>query len=155
MNTIVPILYLKGTFGSKLASKLHWPGRKHSTHYSGLLSNTEWVQNWLERTKCINRALRTNMGCAYSGKTALVKLDPWGFLMLFSICLLAWIWTALSAQHMTKARVEGSHWVSLNFEQPLGPRGVCLFDTRAWLCAHSPMCVCIRVIVWSLQSLIP
>ena len=71
-----PILYLKGTFGFKSGTKSHRPSRKHSAHYVGLLSNTEWVQNWLGRTKCINRALRTNMGCAYSVKMALVKLDP-------------------------------------------------------------------------------
>lgn len=59
---MVLILCMKGTFGSKSATKLHWPSHKHSAHYAGSLSNTEWVLNWLGRTKRINRALSTNTG---------------------------------------------------------------------------------------------
>lgn len=73
MNTIGPILLLIETFGSGLTTKLHWPSHKHSAHYAGSLSNTEWVLNWLERTKHINWALCTNTGHASSLKMALVK----------------------------------------------------------------------------------
>lgn len=101
MNTMAPILCLKGTSGSKSATKLHWPSHKHSAHYAGSLSNTEWVLNWLGRTKCINWALCTNTGHACSVKMTLVKLDSEGFLMLFSICLHVWMWKVLSPQHRT------------------------------------------------------
>lgn len=73
---MVAILRLKGTFGFKSATKLHWPSHKHPAHYAGSLSNTEWVLNWLGRTKCINGALSTNVGHACTVTMALVKLDP-------------------------------------------------------------------------------
>lgn len=102
MDTIVAILCLKGTFGSKSAAELHWPGHKNAAHYAASLFNTEWVLNCLGRTKSINRTLGINPGHACSVKMALVKLDPWGLLMLFSICLHVCLWTVLSAQLRAK-----------------------------------------------------
>ncbi len=141
MNITVAILCLKGTFGSKSASKLHWPSHKHSAHYAGSLSNTEWVLKRLWRTKCINQALSTSTGHACSVEMALVKLDPWG--LLNSVF-----------QNNTRQRGRtGYHW-PLNSPAAL-KACVCLFDARVSACACLPPCACIWFIVWSFQSLIP
>lgn len=71
--------------------------------------------------------LSTNTGHACSVKMALVKLDPWDFLMLFSICLPMWMWTVLSVQHRTTQ----SWGVTLDTAD-FWP--TCLFDVR--LCVH-------------------
>lgn len=126
---MVPILCLKGTFGSKWVTKLHWPSHKHSAHYAGSLSNSERVLNWLGRTKCTNWALYTNTNRACSVKMALAKLNSGGFLMLFPyvcMCECGQSYLHNAWQHTA----EGSQWISLTSEQSHSPKSTCLFYAR-------------------------
>lgn len=72
-------------------------------------------------------------GHACSVKMALVKLDPWGFLMLFSICLHGRPYLHGAGRHTA----ERSLWITLTSVRPCKLRVWCLFVcVRVCLCVH-------------------
>lgn len=137
MNTTVPLLRLKGSFGSISGTKLHWPSHKHSAHFVGSLSKTESALNWSGRTKCINWVLSTSTSHAWGARMALVKLDPWVFLIPLSIS-----WPAKCKQsyrqNAGRHKAEGVTLDTRRFLISSRGRG-CLFDaacTFATVCMH-------------------